>query len=275
MKRSSKIIFITLIAFLSPILGEAREPQKPHSSNAEAQAYIDKAWSALDQDMTINEIDVAIKYLEKAVKLDPQNDLLLCELAGEYFQRGYQMPADNKSQIEAMNDFFKRGYETAQKANSIRESAGSHGWSAANLGALKQHSNFISQAAILPEMNTHLDWITQNDKDYKYGLVTRFWTGIMTRAPDMILDMLGEDPEGVFQDLLKAIEKEPRYVENYIYLAEFYHSVNKKDEALKWLQKGLSIDLENFPEERAYNRFGHKKAKIFWKEWTGKEYPNK
>ncbi len=275
MKRIYKIFFITLIAALLPFLGTAREPVKPKSAIPGGQAYIDKAWAALDQRMTIKNIDVAIVNLEKAAMLDPQNDLLLCELAGEYFQRGYQMPADNKPQIETRNIFFKKGHETAQKANTIRETAGSHGWSAANLGAMKQYSNFISQAAILPEMNGHLDWITENDKDYKYGLVTRFWTGIMTRAPDMILDMLGEDPEGVFQDLKKAIEKEPRYVENYIYMAEFYYSVHKKEEAINMLQKGIELDPEKFPEERAYNRFMQKTAKTFWKQWTGKDYPER
>ena len=275
MKRSRKIIFITLFAILAPLLAEAREPIKPTSTDPKAQEFIDKAWKALDQHMTIKEIDIAIQNLEKAAALDPDNDLLLCELAGEYFQRGYQMPGDNKSQIEARNVFFEKGYETAVKANGIRETAGSHGWTAANLGSLKQGSNFISQAAILPELNSHLDWISQNDKNYKYGFVARFWTGILSRAPDMILDMLGEDPEEIFQDLQKAIENEPRYVENYIYMAEFYHSVNKNEEGIKWLQKGLEIDPEKFPEERSYNRFMQKNAKVFWKEWTGKDYPER
>jgi len=275
MNLKSKILLFLLITAVLPATGNSREPVKPKSQNPAAQKFIDKAWTALDQNMTTKEIDTAIKHLEKAVELDPNNDLLLCELAGEYFQRGYQMPDDDKKQIEARNVFFEKGYEAAQKANGIRESAGSHGWTAANLGSLKQHSSFITQAAILPELNSHLDWITQNDKDYKYGFVTRFWTGIMSRAPDMILDMLGEAPEGIFQDQLKAVEKEPRYVENYIYLAEFYNSVRKKDEALKWLEKGIQIDPESFPEERAYNRYMQKNAKVFWKEWTGKDYPAK
>ena len=75
--------------------------------------------------------------------------------------------------------------------------------------------------------------------------------------------------------LENAIKTEPRFIDNYVYKAEFYHHQEKEKEALDALDQALKMDPEAFPEERAYNRYAQKKARAHWKEWTGKEYPNR
>jgi len=200
---------------------------------------------------------------------------VLIELADECYFRGALMPHGTDEELAARNKFFQKGYDTALKSLSIKPTAGGQAWATANLGEMKRYVNFLSQAAILPEVNERLDWIGQNDKQYKYGLVTRFWAGIMTRAPDVIVRMMGEDPKEIQKDLEVFIAQHPQYVENYIFRAELLHSAGKTDEALAVLDQALKIDPDAMPTEASYNRMLQRDAKNFWKQWTGKEYPNK
>jgi len=253
----------------------AREQNKPKSKNPEAQNLIDKAWSALDQDMTLKEIDESIKYLKQALELDPNNDEILVELADEYYQRGNQMPRNSDSDYEARNKYFEPGHEAALKALSIKETAGAHFWVAGNLSAMNENSSIIKQASMFPEIIGHVNWIEEHDRDYKYGAAARMGSKIASRVPDILIGMVGYDTEKISTGLDEAIASEPRFIDNYVYKAEFHNRMGKTNEALDMLDQALKMDPEAFPEERAYNRFAQREAKKFWKEWTGKEYPNR
>ena len=258
---------------LCPLALAAREPVKPRSEEPRAQKLIDQAWAALDQKLGLKEVDQAVPCLEQALTLDPDNDALLVELADEYYYRGSLMPASSKQEIEARNAYFQKGYDRAQKALALRESAGAHAWTTVHLACLKQYTNFINQAAILPELTRHLQWIEQNDRDYKYGFVFRFWSGVIIQAPDMIIKMLGQDPEEVFENLQQAATANTGYLENYLFLADLYYSMERKEEALRTLDKILLTSPEAMPSEHAQNYYAQKKARDRWQEWTRKEYP--
>ncbi|HUT51980.1 MAG TPA: TRAP transporter TatT component family protein [bacterium] len=276
MKKTMTMILAVVVAalLLSP-LALASEPKKPVSAKPEAQALIDKGWDAQDQDMGLKQIDETIKYMEQALKLDPNNQELLVELADEYYQRGDQMPMGSDENFEARAKYFTTGLDYAKQAMAVKETAGAHYWSAANLAAMNENNSIISQAAIFPELNTHMEWIEAHDQHYKYGGYARFWSRVVTRVPAIVIKMVGQDPDQPYGQLTDAINSEPRFIDNYAYLAEFQHNRGKKDEALATLDKALKMDPGAFPEERAYNRYAQKKAKEHWKEWTGKEYPNK
>jgi len=256
-----------------PLALTAREPVKPVSQDPQAQKLIDQAWAAVDQKIGLPEVDLAIQSLELALALDPDNDALRVELADEYYYRGSLMPAGSPEEIEARNLYFQKGSDQAQQALARRESAGAHAWTTVHLACLKQYTNFLSQAAILPELTRHLQWIEQHDRDYKYGFVFRFWTGVIIQAPDMIVKMLGQDPEEVFENLEQAIAANPGYLENYLYLADLYDAMKRKNQALDTLAKVLQTSPEVFPSERAQNRYAQKQAGERWKKWTRKEYP--
>lgn len=258
-----------------PATASGREPVKPTSRNPAAQALIDQAWCALDHQLGLAEVDAAIQLLEQALTLDPENDAVLVELADEYYYRGALMPAGSPAEIAARNRYFQTGLERGQQALAQRESAGAHAWTIVNLACLKQYTNFMTQAAILPELTRHLQWIEQNDRDYKYGFVFRFWTGVIVQGPDMIVKMLGQDPEEVFENLERVIAAHPGYLENHLYLAELYYAMKRKDRALDILATVLQTPAEVFPAEQAQNRFAHQQARERWTKWTRKEYPER
>jgi tetratricopeptide (TPR) repeat protein len=268
------IVSIVLM-LLFPISAESREPVKPVSPNAQTQEWVDRAWEALDQNMNLPEIDQAIPSLEKATALDPRNPEILVELADEYYQRGDQTPGGTKAEIEARNAWFSKGIEAAGKALSLQETAGAHYWMAVNLAAAAEHASILKRAALFPKLNEHMDWIEHHDRNYKYGGMARFWSRVVIRVPGVVIRMVGEDPKKIFQGLEEAIQTEPRFLDNYVYKAEFYQHMDREQEALGVLDLVLRQDPEALPQERAYNRYAQQKARALWQQWTGKDYPNR
>jgi len=48
-----------------------------------------------------------------------------------------------------------------------------------------------------------------------------------------------------------------------------------KEDALNTLDQMLKMDPNAFAPERAYNKFDQGRARELWKEWTGKDYPQR
>ncbi len=275
MMKISVALVLTFVLAGWALMATAREPVKPTSANPEAQALIDKAWAALDQEMRIQEVDEAIKYFEAARELDQDNHEILIELAGEYFHRGNQMPKATDADFDARKKYFDQGYAHARRALELKECAGSHAAVATTLAAVNENEGVLAQAAMIPELKAHIDWIMEHDPAFKYGGVVRFWSRVNVLVPDVVVKMVGEDPDEIFHGLNEMIKTEPRYLDNYIYKAEYYYHRDREDEALAVLDEALKMDPEALPEERAYNRYAQRRARATWKEWTGKDYPQK
>lgn len=269
------IIAVIGLGFMLASPASAREPKKPVSKNPQAQTLIDQAWAAQDQQMTIKEIDQSIKLFEQALALDPKNDQLLVELADEYYQRGEQLPHVTDADFAARAKWFAKGYAYAKRAMKIKETAAAHYWLAANLASENENANIFSQARMFPEIMGHMKWIEAHDQFYKYGANARFWSRVVSRVPSVVVKMVGQDPNQIYGQLDQAIKSEPRFIDNYVYRAEFLHTQGRDKEALDTLDRALKMNPEAMPEERAYNRYAQRKARAYWKEWSGKEYPNR
>jgi hypothetical protein len=73
-----------------------------------------------------------------------------------------------------------------------------------------------------------------------------------------------------------AIKQEPRFLDNYVYKARFYHVYfEDNDTALKLLETALSGDPNAMADETTANRVAQEDGKKLWKQITGKDYPNK
>lgn len=253
----------------------SREPVKPQSKNLEAQKYIDKAWDAVAVDLTIKNIDIAISALKKAEELDPKNIEILVALADEYWQRGDLMPKGNDEEWDARNHYFNKGKEAAEKALAIKESAGGHYWYCANLASSYENRSVFAQAGIFLDLKKHMEWIENNEVGYLYGGYARFWGQVLARIPDIVVKLTGQDPNEVYEKLENAIKIEPRYLLNYVDQGQFLHRMGEDEKALDALKKAIETKPEIFPEELAKNKHAKKRALGHWKEFTGKEYPEK
>ena len=277
MKLNRKMILVASVVmglFLAWV-AHSREPKKPVSQNPEAQALVDQAWAGLDEEMSLKTIDQALALEEKAVKADPNNADLLAELADEYWQRGDLMPKNSDQDYEARKAYFQKGLDTATRSLAVKETAAGHYWAATNLAAVNENASIFKQASIFFDLSKHMDWIDQNAKGYKYGATARFWSEVSVRVPGVVIKMVGQDPNENYERLKDAIATEPRFFQNYTYQAKFLNHQGKKEEALATLDQVLKMDPNAFPEERAYNKFDQGRARELWKQWTGKDYPQR
>jgi len=273
-KRIVEIVIINIVVAVAAVV-HAREPKKPVSQKPEAQALIDQAWAGLDEEMSLKTIDQAIALEEKAVKADPNNADLLAELADEYWQRGDLMPKNSDQDYAARKVYFQKGLDTATRSLAVKETAAGHYWAATNLAAVNENASIFKQASIFLDLSKHMDWIDQNAKGYKYGATARFSSEVSVRVPGVVIKMVGQDPNENYERLKNAIATEPRFFQNYTYQAKFLYHQGKKDEALNTLDQVLKMDPNAFPEERAYNKFEQSRARQYWKQWTGKDYPGR
>ncbi len=268
-------LILIFLAILAPSLSWSRIPDKPVSRNAEAQKLVDAAWACLDDDQTLETIDCAISNLEKARDLDPNNHEILTELACEYFDRAYYTPGDTDEEKKLQTDYNKKSFESATRALEIKETAGAHYLAAAAQGKQYQYASYLKQAAVFPEILGHLKWLDEKAPHYKYGVSARFWTGILAKAPEIFIKMLGKDSAAILDDLQSQIDKNPNYVENYVWLAQYYGYIDKKDLALDALEAALKVDPCSMPGEVGSNKMNQRVARGLWKEISGKEYPNR
>jgi len=263
---------LTLIA--APVLAGGIE--KPTSQNPEAQKLIDQAWNL---DKTKAGADVykqCYELLEKADKLDPNNNEILTDLSRYYWNYGDNLPKETEEQQDMLEDLYDKGMDAAEKSMDIKETVDNHYWYAVNKAASLEFSSIVSQAAAFPSIYKHSQYVTKHDADYYYGASGRLWSEILVRVPKVVVEMVGWDVQEAVDDISDSIEKEPRYLENYVYKARFiYGYFDKKDEALELCDQALKADPKALPDEVMANKVAQDNARELWKKITGKDYPAK
>ncbi len=251
---------------------------KPQSEDPKAQELIDKAWE-LDRSGSNPEIyKQCIELMEKANKIDPNNASILTDLSRYYWNYGDNLPKETDEQQERLEDIYNQGLEYAARSLEVKETVGGHYWYAVNRAASEEFNSIFSQAAAFPAVLKHDRYVDEQDPEYYYGASGRLWTEILVRVPKVVVKMVGYDPQEVVDEINESIEREPRYFDNYVYKARFiynYYGEEKKEEALKLIEKVLEKDPGVFPEEKVANQVSQRDARELWKEITGKECPEK
>jgi tetratricopeptide (TPR) repeat protein len=271
--KSASVLAITVIFAATAF---AKPHPKPVSSVPEAQKYIDRAWELENTGASQAIYKQCIELMEKANKADPENPMVLVDLARYHWSYGDELPKETEQQQEKLEDIYEQGLEYAERSLELKETPAAHYWTAVNLAASKEFSSIFSQAAAFPSIYGHSEDVKKLDPDYDYGAPGRLWSEVLTRVPKTVVEMVGWDVNEAVDEINTAIAKHPKYIENYEYKARFYYNYfEDKEEALKILEKGISIDPASMPEAETANRTSLKKCKSLWKKITGKEYPQK
>ncbi|MCX5859283.1 MAG: hypothetical protein NT056_05245 [Proteobacteria bacterium] len=250
---------------------------KANSKNPEAQKLIDQAWKLEKSDYSAEIFRQCIPLLEQADKLDPQNADILSAVSRYYWSYGDELPKQTPEQRKTLEGLYARGMEIAEESLKIAETPAGHYWSAVNKAASLEFSSIFTQAAGFLTVNKHYQYVAKNDPDYYYGAAGRLWTEVISRVPRKVVEMVGRKyvEEAVMQ-IDRAIEKEPRYLDNYAYKARFMYVFYKnREEALKLLDQALQMGPNCFPEEDALTRVGLRNGMRLWKKIAGKDYPEK
>lgn len=266
--------FLTMAA-LNP--AQAWEQKRIECKKPEAQKLTDRLYELLSKDVSKVAYKKAVELMEKAVKIEPENDQLWVELSGDYWEYADKLPKETDEQKNIRIEWFTKGIEAAEKAMELKESAGAHFWYATNLGARGEMKGIIRSVPLFPTLVKHMDRCDELDPDYLDGGTARFWSEVITRVPNLALKLAGMSKEAAIEDLKNAIKKNPLYFNNRIFYARYLLRLEENEKALEQLEFVLSHSPEAIdkPALRSQNRADVTEAHKMWVEITGKPYPKR
>ena len=268
---------IGLVLTLLTTQALAGPPPKPSSKNAEAQKLIDQAWNLYKTDSGAATCKKCYELEEQANKLDPKNPGILVELARYYWEYADLQPKATKDQQAYLVGIYNKALGYAEQSLQIKETSGGHYWWAVNKSSGLEFSSIWEQAKAFPAIKKNSDWVTDHEPTYYYGAVGRLWTEILARVNRAVVKIVGFSYVQDARDQINmAIKEEPRYLDNYLYMARFTYVYDKDNAgALKLLEKELKMDPNAMPTEVIANKNSQENARELWKKITGMDYPNK
>lgn len=172
--------------------------------------------------------------------------------------------------------WFAKGEAAGDKAMALDpKSAGPLYWKTTNLASASDLKGWSASLWLFPTLLKNMEEVDRRDPHYYYGATERFWAEVLNRVPLFLADRFGYKPADVARDLDAEIKREPRFFANYTYAARLYWKMGQKDKALERLAYVLSHDPAALPEFRGDNQQHVLLAKKLWKEYTGRDYPQK
>ena len=257
-----------LVAALLPALMAATSPE----NKAKADALLKEAGTAL-AGRTDKDLQTAMAKAEEASRLCPDCAapwLLLSEI---YWNIGDRLPA---SAGDRKAGWFAKGEAAGDKAMALDpKGPGPLYWKTTNLASASDLKGWSASVWLFPTLLKNMDEVDRRDPHYYFGGTDRFWAEVLNRVPLFLADRFGYKPEDIARDLDAEIKLEPRFFANYTFAARLYWKMGEKDKALDRLTYVLSHEAGAFPQYQGDNRQHQALARKLWKEWTGKDYPQK
>ena len=275
------VFYITVIAIFAGLLAvtdvSAWEQRKIKCKNPEAQKLEDQLYDLMVADTSPQNYKKAIALMEKAVAIEPDNADLWVELSGDYWAYGDSLPKETSDQKKIRLAWFDKGLEAAKKSLAIKATAGGHFWLACNLASGGEMKGIMKSLWMFKDMSKNVEAANAIDPYYLYGASARFWSEVIARVPDIAVKASGMKPEDALADLQKQIDKFPLFLSNYVYMARYLDRLDRRDEGFEKLKFAISQDPKAIGNPVLYsdNVDAQKKARVLWKQWTGKDYPNK
>jgi tetratricopeptide (TPR) repeat protein len=258
------------------LLSSSVSAQSATEKKAEAQKLYNQAVSMLKESLDQKSINQALALLERAAELDPKNEEIWIQLAWSYWMLGDEMPQDSKEEKKRRQELFEKGQAAGEKAMAInKRSVGGLYWYNVNMASAGEMRGILESLSLAGQLFSNISRVDRRDPYYLYGATRRFGSEIFVRVPTWLTERFGFKPEYVEEDLLMNIERWPNYFDNYTYLARVYVWSDQKDKAIDMLEFVLSNDPNIMPEEKAENERQQKIAREMWKEYTGKEWPER
>ena len=271
--KTQRLAAVVLAALLFSVTAAAAEKI---SRNEKAQALYDKALAALHESVERESLLKAIGWLEEAGRLDPGNEEIQIQLSWRYWMAGEYLPKESKEEREERLRWFEKGQAAGEKAMALNpKSVGGIYWSTVNLAAAGEMKGVLSSLMLAGTLFGNMSRVDRRDPYYLYGATRRFGSEVLIRVPTFLTSRFGFKHEYTVEDLEWNIERWPNYFDNYVFLARVHWWAGEREQALQRLEFVLGHDPVIFPEEKAENALQQKMARGLWKEWTGKDYPER
>ncbi|HUT52937.1 MAG TPA: hypothetical protein VM658_06065 [bacterium] len=219
----------------------------------------------------------AVKKLEQAAALCPDDEAAWTLLTQAYWQTGDWLPREKKDGRLAL---FVKGEAAADKVLALNpKSIDGLYWKTTNMASAADMKGWASSLWMFRTLLKNMDQVDAMDPHYYYGATERFWTEVMFRVPLWLAGKFGYDlEEDILKPLLEEIKREPRYLGNYVYAARILWKVGGEDkhkQALDYLDTALKADPNALAADAGDNAANQREARRLWKEFTGKDWPQR
>ena len=225
-----------------------------------------KAWK---NRMDMNQALVAAQTLEKAAKALPK-DTLVTDLA----IRSWYWLGNNTADVEKKRELHMKGYKLGIALQKIQpNNVGAYYWTASNISRYAQTLSSLKQKTYFTKINPQMDKVKELDPGYFYGGFNRYMAILTVSISPTLRKFFAtmrkdfsftlEEAETLIKE---SIKKEPRYLLNYVTLAEIYIEMGKKGEAVKQLKFVLAQDAGALPSEKPENIMEQRRASDMLKE---------
>ena len=268
-------VILILAAFICPA-GLARDQVCSDDAGAKADELYAQSGFVFTKDRTPQTMLEAIKLIEQAVQICPDHEkswALLCEL---YWQYGDALPKKTRDDKKVRIEWFTKGEAAGDKALAVNpDNVQALFFKTCNMGGGADMKGWSSSLWMFPTLKENMEIVDQKQPHYLYGGTARFWCEVLFRVPLFLAGQFGYTVEGRLQILEDEIKREPRYFSNYNYIAPLYWKTDEHDKALRYLKKVIEGDPNAFPEQAGVNRMEQRRARRYWKHFTGKDYPER
>jgi len=272
-----KFITRTILALGVLVLSQSSFSQ-PSSSKGikEAENLYQQAMSILNENLDEKSLRDAISILEKSAELNPQNEQVWIQLSWRYWMLGDELPKNTSQEKKIRLELFEKGMKAGKKAMELnKKTVGGMYWFTVNLASSGEMKGVLSSLGMAGTLFGNMSRVDRRDPYYFYGATRRFGSEVFVRIPKWLSEKFGFTTEYIEEDLLDNIQRWPNYFTNYTYVARAYWANGEKDQALNILEYALSHSPELMPEEKAENKKQQEVANRMWKEYTGKEFPER
>jgi tetratricopeptide (TPR) repeat protein len=243
---------------------------------AEADGLYREAVALLQKDLSNETLAKALALLERAAAQDPGREEVWIEISWRAWMLGDDLPKGAGEDKKKRLAYFDKGMAAGKKAIELNpKSVGGLYWYSVNMAAGGEMKGVLSSLTMAGELFSNISRVDRRDPYYLYGATRRFGSEIFVRIPPFLSEQFGFKPAYLEEDLLANIEKWPHYFDNYLYLAHVYVWNKTPDKALDMLDFILKSPPEIMPEERAENARTQLQARKYWKEITGKDWPER
>jgi len=253
-------------------------PRRLSAQEQEAQALITKAKDLTATVETSNDVDQVIKLFTEATAIAPDYDQAWFGLASALCIRSFYMPAESKAEKAAVLENLAQAKSACNHALELNpQSPGANYWMSFILITESNYKNPALALLRIPQILSYSDQVEQVDPYYEYGAIYRTYGMVLAVIPDWMATAIGSGPETILPYLDQAILMEPNCFSNYTVRAFIYNKMGgpeNKQKALNELEYVLGRSPDALAGYQADNRRRQKEARILWKMFTGKEYPD-
>jgi len=219
-------------------------------------------WIERDKADSLNK---AIENYSKFLTLTKDKEekkFILCRLSHAYYILG-----DSMSESEKRKKAFLKGTQKANNAlQMVENDPNANFFYVANHLCYLNETSFFRANLFLSEVYHRLDVIMKKDKYFLYGGPQRIKSRIIHFAPFYLRNRFTVGTLYSAEKMLKeAIQSEPDFALNRLFLADIYLDMNQKKLAKKELINVLRSPVNNDLEYAAENRIYKQRGKILLK----------